>query len=75
MSGHGAFSAYLFCMKLVKSRECANCDRRERDDDAWHTLFEYPTFQLYWEDVMTTLQEMGVEQLLILDNLVPVMLL
>ncbi len=44
MSGHGAFNAYLFRMQLVESLECTNCDRRGRDDDAWHTLFEYTVF-------------------------------
>ncbi len=36
MSGHRAFNAYLFRMKLVESPECSNCDRKGRDDDAWH---------------------------------------
>ncbi len=54
MSGHGAFNAYLFCMNSGNP-ECTNCDRRERDDDAWHTLFECPVFQLYQEDIMATL--------------------
>ncbi len=45
-------------MKLAESPECTNCDRRGRDD-AWHTQFECPVFQLYWEDVMTNLQQMG----------------
>ncbi len=69
MSGHGEFNAYLFRMKLVENSECTNCDGKERDDDAWHTLFESPGFQLYQEDAMTTLQEMG-EQPLTLDSLV-----
>ncbi len=47
MSGHGAFNTYLFHMKLVESLECSNYDRRGRDDDAWHTLFECPAFRLY----------------------------
>ncbi len=34
MSGHGAFNAYLFRMKLVDSPDCSNCDRRGLDDDA-----------------------------------------
>ncbi len=59
MSGHGAFNAYLFHMKLAESPDCTNCNRRGRDDNAWHTLFECPAFQLYWEDAMTILQEMG----------------
>ncbi len=59
MSSHGVFNAYLFHMKLVESLECANCDRRERDDDdAWQTLLECPAFQLYWKDAMNTLQKM-----------------
>ncbi len=29
MSGHGAFNAYLFRMKLAESPKCINCDRRE----------------------------------------------
>ncbi len=59
MSGHGAFNTYLFRMKLAESPKCANCDRRGQDDDAWHTPFECPAFQLHQEDVMTTLQEVG----------------
>ncbi len=59
MSGHGGFNVYLFRMKLVESLECTNCDRRGRDDDAWHTLFECLAFQVYWEDAMTTLQKKG----------------
>ncbi len=55
MSGHGAFKAYLFHMKLVESPECSNCDRRGRDDGAWHTLFECPAFRLYQEEAMTAL--------------------
>ncbi len=66
MSGHGAFNAYLFPMKLVESPKCTICDRR-RWDDAWHTLFEYRAFQLYWEDVMTILQKED-EQLLTPDS-------
>ncbi len=73
MSGHREFNACLFRMKLVGSFDCFNCDRRGRDDDAWHTLLECPAFQLYREDAMTTLQEMG-EQPLIPDSLVPIML-
>ncbi len=73
MSGHGAFNAYLFHMKQVESLKCANCDRRGRDDDAWHTLLEGPTFQLYWEDAMTTPPKMG-EQPLTTDSLVQIML-
>ncbi len=63
LSDHEAFNAYLFRMKLAESPECANCDRRGRDDDAWHTLFECLAFQLYQEDVMTTIQEMGEQPL------------
>ncbi len=74
MSGHGAFNAYLFRMKLVESPECTNYDRRGWDDnDTWHTLFECPAFQLYWEDGMTTLQKKS-EQLLTSGSLVPTML-
>ncbi len=73
MSSHGAFNAYLFRMKLVGSPACSNCDRRGRDDDAWHTLFECPAFWLHWEDAMTTLQEIG-EQPLTPDSLVLIML-
>ncbi len=62
-----------FRMKLAESPECTNCDRRGRDDDAWHTLFECPAFQRYPEDVMTTLQKKG-EQPLTLDSLVTIML-
>ncbi len=71
--GHGAFNAYLFHMKVAESPECTNCDRRGWDDDAWHTLFECLAFQLYREDVMTTLQKKG-EQPLTPDSLVPVKL-
>ncbi len=60
-------------MKLAESLECANCGRRGRDDDAWHTMFEYPAFQLYWEDLMTMLKEVD-EQSLTPDSLVPIML-
>ncbi len=70
MSGHGAFNAYLFRKKLVENPKC---DRRGRDDDAWHALFECPAFQLYWEDVMITRQK-KVEQHLTPDSLVPIML-
>ncbi len=28
VSGHGAFNAHLFRMKLAESPECSNCDRR-----------------------------------------------
>ncbi len=73
MSDHRAFNAYLFRMKLVDSPDISNCDRRGWDDDAWHNLFECPAFQLYWEDAMTTLQEMG-EQPLTSNSLVPIML-
>ncbi len=59
MHGHGAYNAYLFPMKLVQSLERANYVRRgQDDDDAGHTLFACPAFQLFQEDVMTTLQEM-----------------
>ncbi len=50
MSGHGAFNAYLFHMGLADNPKCANCDRKERDDDAWHTLFECPAFQMFQEE-------------------------
>ncbi len=73
MSGHVAFNAYLFRMKLVDSPDCSNCDRRGRDDDAWHTLFQCPAFQQYREDAIMALQEMG-EQPLTPDCLVPIML-
>ncbi len=73
MSGHGEFNAYLFRMKLTDSFNWSNCDRRRWDDDVWHTLFECPAFQLYWEDAMTALQEMG-EQRFTPDSLVPIML-
>ncbi len=72
MSGHGAFNAYLFCMKLVESPECSNCDRRGWDDDAWHTLFECPAFKLYREEAMTALQKTS-EPPLTPDSLVPIM--
>ncbi len=39
--------------------ECISCDKRRRDDDPWHNLFECPAFQLYWGGLMTTLQEMS----------------
>ncbi len=48
-------------------------DRRGRDDDAWHTLFECPAFQLYWEEAMTALEKMG-EPPLTPDSLVSIML-
>ncbi len=67
MSGHGVYNAYLFRMKLAERPKCTNCDRRGRDDDAWHTLFECPTFQLYQEDVMTTQQKKN-EQLFTPEN-------
>ncbi len=35
MSGHGAFNAYLFCMKLPESPKCANCDRKGRAYPVW----------------------------------------
>ncbi len=73
MSAYGAFSAYLFCMKLVESPNCTNCDRRRRDNDARHTLFECPAFQLYREDMMTILQKKG-EQPITPDRLIPIML-
>ncbi len=73
MSSQGAFNAYLFRMKLAESPECSNCDRRGRDDDAWHTPFECPAFQLYPEEAMTALEKMG-EPPLIPDRLVPIML-
>ncbi len=53
--------------------KCAKCDRRERDDDAWHILFEHLAFQLYQENMMTTLQEMG-EQPFTLNSVSPIML-
>ncbi len=73
MSGHGMFNAYLFRMKLADSPDCSNWNRRGRDDDVWHILFECPAFQLYREDAKTTLQEMG-EQPLTPDSLVLIML-
>ncbi len=73
MSGNGAFNVYLFRMKLVESPDCSNCDRRGRDDDAWHTMFECPAFRLYQEDAMTNLQDMG-EQTPTPDSLVLIML-
>ncbi len=77
MFGHGAFNTYLFRMKLAESPECTNCDRRGRDDDdddndAWYTLFKCKAFQLYREDAMTNLQEMG-EQPFTPDSMVPIM--
>ncbi len=68
---HEAFNMYLFRIRLVESLKCANCDGRGRGDSAFHSLFECPTMQLYWENVMTTLQEMS-EQPLTLDSFVPV---
>ncbi len=73
MSSHEAFNAYLFGMRLVESSECANCARGGRDDDAWQSLFERPGFQLYWEDAMSILQEIG-EPPLTQDSLIPIML-
>ncbi len=73
MSSHEAFKAYLFPMKLAESLECTNCERKGRDDDAWHILLECPAFQLYQEDVRTTLQKMG-EQFLTQDSLIPIIL-
>ncbi len=52
MSIHVALNAYLFRMKLAESLECTNCDRRGRNDNAWHTLFRCLAFQLYWKDMM-----------------------
>ncbi len=60
-------------MKLMGNSECANCDRRGRDNDVWYSPFECPAFQLYQVDVITTLQEMG-EQPLTVDSLVLIML-
>ncbi len=60
-------------MRLAESLECANCNERGPNGDAWHTLFKCSAFQLYWEDLMTTLQEMD-EQLPLLDSLVSIML-
>ncbi len=73
MPGHRAFNAYPFRMKLVESPKCINCDRRGQDDDACHTLFECPAFQLYQVNAVTTLQEMG-EKPFTTDSLVPIML-
>ncbi len=73
MSVYGAFNTCLFHMKLTKSPDCSNSDRRGWDDDAWHTLFECLAFRLYWEDAITTLQDMG-EEPLTPDSLVPIML-
>ncbi len=56
MSGQGAFNGYLHHMKLVESHKCTNCDRRGRDDDNWHTLFECLAFQLYRKDTVIILQ-------------------
>ncbi len=53
--------------------KCANCDKRGQYDDACHILFQYLTFQLYQEDVMTTIQETG-EQPLTPNSLVPILL-
>ncbi len=72
MSGHGLFSVYLFCMKLVKSPECGNCNKRGWDDP-WHTLFDYLAFQQFQDETMTTQQEM-CEEPLIPYSLVPIML-
>ncbi len=54
--------------KLAEIPECANCEWRSWDDDAWHTLFVsgIPKFQ---EETMTTLQETG-EEPFIPDSLV-----
>ncbi len=68
MSSHGMFNAYLFCIRLPDSPKCVNCDTKVWDDDAWHTLFECPAFQLFQEDVMTILKEMS-EEPLTLDSL------
>ncbi len=62
-----------FPHKAGRKPDCSNCNRRGWDDDTWHTMFECPTFQLYQEDAMTTLQEMG-EQPLTLDSLILIML-
>ncbi len=72
MSGHRVFIVYLFCMRLVGSPECANCDKKKGlDDDAWHTMCECPAFQLFQEDEMIILQKMGNEPLPL--DLVPFM--
>ncbi len=73
MSGHRAFNAYLFLMKLAESPECSNCDWRGWDDDAWHTLFECPAFWLYREEAMTALEQMDKLPLMP-DSLIPIML-
>ncbi len=73
MSGHGEFNANLFRTKLVESLDCSNCDRRGRDDDTWHTLFECPAFRLYREEAMTALEKMG-KLPLTPDSLVQIML-
>jgi len=73
MTGHGAFNAYLFRLRLAESPECSNCVTQGRDDDAWHTLFECPAFTQQSEEAMTALQEMG-EQPLTPDTMVPTLL-
>ncbi len=59
MSNHGVLNTYLFHERLAEFPKCANCNRRGRDDDVLYILFEYQTFQLHWENMMTTIQEMG----------------
>ncbi len=56
MSGRGPFNASLFHMRLVENPKCDNCDRRG-------LLFECLAFQLFWEDVVTILQETSEEPL------------
>jgi len=51
MGGHGVFNKYLHQMSILTSPEYSNCDIRGRDDDAWHTLFQYPVFNDIREDV------------------------
>ncbi len=73
MSDQGEFNVYQFRMRLVEIPKCADCDTRGRDDDAWHLLYECLIFQLFHEDAIITLQEMG-EEPLTPDSLAPIML-
>ncbi len=72
MSGHVAFNAYLFHMRLMECSECAN-SIKERKMIMPGTHCSVLAFQLYQEDVLTTLQEMD-EEPLTPDSLVPIML-
>ena len=72
--GHGCFNQYLFKMKIKTDPRCSHCSHG-RNDGPQHTFFECEAWQQERNELVQSLELIGVQEPLSPPNLVPIMLI